>query len=89
MYFFRLQQNLSSPDNKFLLHTVEAIGKLKQVKKLFREYVHVQLMRYYYMNVEIIRKCGNVNKSSIWRKKYTIPADKFLLHPRSRKFKKN
>ena len=81
IYFFRLQQNLSSPDNKFLLHTVEAIGKIKYVKKLFRKNVQVQLLNFNFISIKTIGKYMNVKKNS---------ANEFLLHKcrNNRKMKK-
>ena len=58
----------TSPAIEFLLHTVEAIRKLKQVKKNGQ----VQL-----------NKCRNNIEMQKWKwigKKYRNPANKFLLH---------
>ena len=57
--------NLSSL-YKFPLHAVEAIGKLKNKVKnkiKFEKNVQVQLMSFYYINVETIGKCKNVKEN--------------------------
>ena len=59
------------------------MDKCENVKKNhIRKCLKGQLMNFYYMNIEIIRNCGNKKKINI-EKKYTSPADEFLLHPRS------
>ena len=50
----------------------------------------VQLMSFYYMNVEIIKKCGYEKKMEFEKKNIaTSPAEEFLLHPRRNRKKKN
>ena len=65
----------TSTVNEFLFH------KCRNNRK-------IQKWSYYYINIDIIRKCGNVKKKFNFKIKITSPADEFLLHPRSRKLKK-
>ena len=63
------------------------IGKFKIVKKNPFEKCEVQLMSLYYKNVEAIGKCEKWQKFSLG-KKYTSPADRFLLVHTDRKIEK-
>ena len=57
IYFFNCKIEVPSPDNKVLLHTVRAVGKYKNNKKmrgckknqLKKKYIQVQLMSLTYI----------------------------------------
>ena len=55
--FWNAKKKNTRPDNKFLLQTVGAIGKLRRSKKkLSWKNVQVKLMSFYFINFETIGK---------------------------------
>ena len=74
--FFWIAKNILSPDNKFFLHTVWAIGKLK--KNSWKN-VQVQLISFIFVNVEIIGNYKICKKNNSHLNKFSNPANKFLL----------
>ena len=65
--------------------------KMKKKIHILKNLLQVQLMSFYHIIVEIIRKCGYIKKIK-FGKKYASLANEFLLHPaaiRKLKIRKN
>ena len=76
-----MQKNSRSQANEFLLHTVGALEIFWKInKKIILKNIQVQLMNFYYINVEAMGKCVIIKKNQFWKKKNTSPAKEFLLH---------
>ena len=68
-----MQKNSVCPANElFLLHTVEAIGKLKKYNNSFWKNVQVVELLYH--------KCRNNREIHKCKLKYTNPANEFVLN---------
>ena len=76
-----MQKNSRSQANEFLLDNVGAIEICwkNNKKKSFWKNIQVQLMNFYYINVEAIGKCVIMKKIN-FEKKITSPVNEFLLH---------
>ena len=76
IYLFLLQKNVTSPDIKFLLHTV---GEIERVNKIYLKKCTSTANEFLFLDVETIRKYLKKLKNS-HLENFISPAIELLLH---------